>query len=99
MRILVVEDEEKLARYLKKGLEESSYVVDLALNGTDGLHLATHETYVQNHREFKMKLIDIDTSTHYTEHCRRLVPCEEELISNSTHNRNHMKTGKGTKTS
>jgi len=25
MRILVVEDEEKLARYLKKGLEESSY--------------------------------------------------------------------------
>lgn len=45
MRILIVEDEEKLARYLKKGLEESSYAVDLALNGTDGLHLATHETY------------------------------------------------------
>lgn len=45
MRILLVEDEEKMARYLKKGLEESSYVVDLALNGTDGLHLATHETY------------------------------------------------------
>jgi len=45
MRILVVEDEEKLARYLKKGLQESSYVVDLALNGTDGLHLATHESY------------------------------------------------------
>ncbi|MBC8555239.1 MAG: heavy metal response regulator transcription factor [Candidatus Brocadiales bacterium] len=45
MRILIVEDEEKMARYLKKGLEESSYVVDLALNGTDGLHLATHETY------------------------------------------------------
>jgi heavy metal response regulator len=45
MKILIVEDEEKLARYLKKGLEESSYVVDLALNGTDGLHLATHETY------------------------------------------------------
>ena len=45
MRILIVEDEEKLARYLKKGLEESSYVVDLALNCTDGLHLATHEVY------------------------------------------------------
>ncbi len=45
MRILVIEDEEKLARYLKKGLEESSYVVDLAINGTDGLHLATHEAY------------------------------------------------------
>ncbi|GAX60271.1 response regulator [Candidatus Scalindua japonica] len=45
MRILIVEDEEKMARYLKKGLEESSYVVDIALNGTDGLHLATHEVY------------------------------------------------------
>jgi len=45
MRILIVEDEEKLARYLKKGLEESSYAVDLALIGTDGLHLATHESY------------------------------------------------------
>ncbi len=45
MRILIVEDEEKLASYLKKGLEESSYAVDLALNGTDGLHLATHESY------------------------------------------------------
>ncbi|MHC4269263.1 MAG: heavy metal response regulator transcription factor [Planctomycetota bacterium] len=45
MRILIVEDEEKLARYLKKGLEESSYVVDLVFNGTDGLHMATHEIY------------------------------------------------------
>ncbi len=31
MRILIVEDEEKLERYLKKGLEESSYTVDLRL--------------------------------------------------------------------
>jgi heavy metal response regulator len=45
MRILIVEDDKRLARYLKKGLEESSYAVDLALNGTDGLHLATHESY------------------------------------------------------
>jgi heavy metal response regulator len=45
MRILLVEDDKRLARYLKKGLEESSYAVDLAFNGTDGLHLATHEAY------------------------------------------------------
>jgi len=45
MRILIVEDDEKIARYLKKGLQECSYVVDLALNGIDGLHLATHEIY------------------------------------------------------
>jgi DNA-binding response OmpR family regulator len=57
MRILIVEDEETLAGYLKKGLEESSYAVNLALNGTDGLHLATHETYVQNHRELKSNLL------------------------------------------
>ena len=99
MRILIVEDEEKLERYLKKWLEESSYTVDLALNGTDGLHLATHATYVQNHREFKMKLIDIDTSTHYTAHFRRLVHREEEFVANRTHYRNHMKIRKGTKTS
>ena len=45
LRILIVEDEKKLERYLKKGLEEISYTVDLALNSTDGSHLATHETY------------------------------------------------------
>ena len=45
MRILVVEDEPKTGDYLKKGLGESSYVVDLARTGRDGLHLATTEDY------------------------------------------------------
>ena len=45
MKILIVEDEKKLARYLEQGLVENSYAVDLANNGTDGLHLATHEDY------------------------------------------------------
>lgn len=40
MRILVVEDERKLARYLKRGLTERGNIVDLALDGLDGQHLA-----------------------------------------------------------
>lgn len=45
MRILIVEDETEMAGYLKQGLEQNSFAVDLAYNGTDGLHLATHEEY------------------------------------------------------
>lgn len=42
-RILVVEDETKTRQYLYKGLSESGFVVDVAKNGTDGLHLAMTE--------------------------------------------------------
>ncbi|MCU7369769.1 heavy metal response regulator transcription factor [Paucibacter sp. O1-1] len=40
MKLLVVEDEAKLADYLRKGLSEAGYTVEVALNGIDGLHLA-----------------------------------------------------------
>ena len=40
MKILVVEDEPKLAEYLRKALTESSYVVDVAHGGIDGRYLA-----------------------------------------------------------
>ena len=45
MRILVIEDEPKLANYLRKGLTESGYVVDVASDGIDGAHLAVHGNY------------------------------------------------------
>lgn len=45
MRILVVEDEHKLAGVLKRGLEEHGYAVDLAYNGEDGLTLALTTPY------------------------------------------------------
>jgi two-component system copper resistance phosphate regulon response regulator CusR len=45
MRLLVVEDEAKTAEYLRKGLEESGFTVDIANNGVDGLHLALEENY------------------------------------------------------
>ncbi len=40
MKLLVVDDEIKLAEYLRKGLSEEGYVVEIAHNGVDGLHLA-----------------------------------------------------------
>lgn len=45
MRILVIEDEPGIARFLKQGLEEEAYAVDLADNGTEGLDLALTENY------------------------------------------------------
>lgn len=45
MKILVVEDEPKTGDYLKQGLCEAGFVVDLARDGLDGLHLALSEAY------------------------------------------------------
>ncbi|KVE31201.1 heavy metal response regulator transcription factor [Burkholderia sp. TSV86] len=45
MRILIVEDEPKMASYLRKGLTEASYTVDVAENGKIGLFLALHENF------------------------------------------------------
>jgi two-component system copper resistance phosphate regulon response regulator CusR len=41
MKILIIEDEAKTARFLKKGLGEAGFVVDVAGDGVKGLHLAT----------------------------------------------------------
>ncbi|MBV9761398.1 MAG: heavy metal response regulator transcription factor [Acidobacteriaceae bacterium] len=40
MRILIIEDEAKTAKFLKKGFGESGFVVEIAKDGLDGLHLA-----------------------------------------------------------
>ncbi|WP_343641025.1 heavy metal response regulator transcription factor [Roseateles sp.] len=45
MRILVIEDESRLASYVRKGLSESGYVVDVAGDGIDGAHLALEGQY------------------------------------------------------
>jgi DNA-binding response OmpR family regulator len=45
MRILVIEDEKRLAAILKKGLEESGFIVDVALDGEDGLFMAEAYPY------------------------------------------------------
>jgi DNA-binding response OmpR family regulator len=45
MRVLVVEDEHKIANSIKKGLEQESYAVDVAFDGEQGFDLAATEDY------------------------------------------------------
>lgn len=45
MRLLVVEDEHKIANSIRKGLEQEKYAVDVAFTGTDGYDLAASEEY------------------------------------------------------
>ena len=52
MRILVIEDELKTAKYLQKGLGEAGFVVNIAENGMDGLHLALE-------LEFDLIILDV----------------------------------------
>jgi two-component system, OmpR family, response regulator len=45
MRILVVEDEHKIAQAIKEGLEQESYAVDVAYDGEAGLNAALNDEY------------------------------------------------------
>ncbi len=45
MRILIVEDEHRIATSLKKGLEQEHFVVDLAFDGISGLDMASEGNY------------------------------------------------------
>jgi heavy metal response regulator len=45
MRILVVEDEARLASFLRNGLQESGYAVDLAVDGEEAAHLGKSGLY------------------------------------------------------
>lgn len=45
MRILIVEDEHKIANAVKQGLEQQSYAVDVAYDADKGLAMATTEPY------------------------------------------------------
>ena len=45
MRLLLIEDDEKIADFITKGLKQAGFAVDHADNGIDGLHLALTEPY------------------------------------------------------
>lgn len=45
MRVLIIEDEHKIARALKKALEQETYAVDVAYDGDEGYAMATTEPY------------------------------------------------------
>ena len=52
MKILVIEDELKTAKFLKKGLSEAGFVTDVAADGLEGLHLAQEV-------EFDLVILDV----------------------------------------
>lgn len=45
MRVLVIEDEHRIAHAIKKGLEQEMYAVDVVYDGQDGLDMASTEDY------------------------------------------------------
>lgn len=45
MKVLVIEDEKRLAQLMKKGLEENSFSVDLAYDGEEGKYMAENYPY------------------------------------------------------
>lgn len=45
MRVLIIEDEHKIARALKRALEQESYAVDICYDGDEGYAMATTEPY------------------------------------------------------
>lgn len=45
MKILIIEDEKRLAETLKRGLEENSFAVDLSFDGEEGLYMAETSQY------------------------------------------------------
>jgi heavy metal response regulator len=45
MRVLVIEDDAKIASFITKGLEQAGFAVDHAAEGEDGLFMATNESY------------------------------------------------------
>jgi heavy metal response regulator len=45
MRILLIEDDQKIASFILKGFKESGFAVDHVSNGEDGLHMALTENY------------------------------------------------------
>ena len=45
MKILIIEDDENILSFLKRGFEEDGYIIDTATNGEDGEYLATVNTY------------------------------------------------------
>jgi heavy metal response regulator len=45
MQLLIVEDEQKVARFVKQGMEEEGYAVDVASDGETGLFMALQDVY------------------------------------------------------
>ena len=72
MRVLVVEDERKVAQFIKKGLEEEGYAADLAFDGEEGLNMALDRVH---------DLILLDISLPKMDGLRVLKKLREEKVA------------------
>ena len=73
MRILVIEDETRIATFIQRGLEEEGYAVDVAYDGRDGLKRACED-------EYDLLVLEVENvSTAACEEDKAVVP---ELLEN-----------------
>src|SRR2546429_4337411 len=88
MRVLVVEDEKKVAKALREGLEAEHYDVRLASSGEEGFFLVNHETFdcvvldlMLPHRDGDRKSTRLNSSHGYISYA---VFCLKKKIRNIT---------------
>jgi two-component system copper resistance phosphate regulon response regulator CusR len=74
MRLLIVEDERKLARFLKRGLEEEHYAVDMAYDGEEGWYLSQVNDYDLMVLDIMLPKIDGLTLCRKIRAARQLTP-------------------------
>jgi len=74
MRVLIVEDERKLARFLKHGLEEEHYAVDMAYDGEEGWYLSQVNDYDLMVLDIMLPKIDGLTLCRKIRAARQLTP-------------------------
>lgn len=61
MRVLIVEDDQKIADFVRKGLEQAGYAGDHTKNGEDGLHLVLTEPYDVAIIDIMLPKLDVNT--------------------------------------
>ncbi len=74
MRLLIIEDDSKTAAYLRKGLIENSFVVDVATDGQEGLFLATTHAYALIILDIMLPKLDGWSLLKKLRHQKQMVP-------------------------
>jgi len=87
MKILVVEDEKKVASFLKKGLEQEYYTVDVAHEGRAGLDLSLTEDYDMIILDIMLPLMDGITVLKEIRNAKLDVPVLMLTAKDSTENK------------
>lgn len=87
MKILIVEDEKKVASFLKKGLEQEYYTVDVAHDGKAGLDLSLTEDYDLIILDIMLPLLDGITLLREIRNAKMVVPVLMLTAKDSTENK------------